>query len=64
MVGIIGMFSLFATHSFAQENRLPNILWITSEDNSPFLGCYGDKNATTPNLDQLAREFVAESHAG
>ena len=20
----------------------PNILWITSEDNSPFLGCYGD----------------------
>ena len=20
----------------------PNILWITSEDNSPYLGCYGD----------------------
>lgn len=29
----------------------PNILWITSEDNSPLLGCYGDEQALTPNLD-------------
>jgi N-sulfoglucosamine sulfohydrolase len=36
--------------------ELPNILWITSEDNSPMLGCYGDDLATSPNLDQLARE--------
>ncbi len=35
---------------------LPNILWIVSEDNSPFLGCYGDKLASTPNLDKLASE--------
>ena len=34
----------------------PNILWITSEDNSPFLGCYGDAFATTPNLDRMAAE--------
>lgn len=34
---------------------LPNILWITSEDNSPMLGCYGDGFATTPNLDSLAK---------
>jgi arylsulfatase A-like enzyme len=45
------------------EKELPNILWITSEDNSPFLGCYGDKNATTPNLDQLAREGFRYTHA-
>ncbi len=32
----------------------PNILWITSEDNGPQLGCYGDKFANTPNIDQLA----------
>lgn len=32
----------------------PNILWITSEDNGPHLGCYGDAYATTPNLDALA----------
>lgn len=32
----------------------PNILWITSEDNSPFLGAYGDEYADTPNIDRLA----------
>jgi hypothetical protein len=32
----------------------PNILWITSEDNSPYLGCYGDPLAQTPHLDRLA----------
>jgi arylsulfatase A-like enzyme len=32
----------------------PNILWITSEDNGPQLGCYGDTYATTPNIDRLA----------
>jgi N-sulfoglucosamine sulfohydrolase len=43
--------------AFAQGTpELPNILWITSEDNSPMMGCYGDELATTPNLDQLARE--------
>jgi arylsulfatase A-like enzyme len=34
----------------------PNILWITSEDNSPYLGCYGDALAQTPNLDRLAAQ--------
>jgi arylsulfatase A-like enzyme len=32
----------------------PNVLWITSEDNGPQLGCYGDSFATTPQLDRLA----------
>src|SRR6516225_3097193 len=36
----------------------PNILWIVSEDNDPFLGCYGDRNAHTPNLDRLASQGV------
>jgi arylsulfatase A-like enzyme len=41
----------------ADANR-PNILWVVSEDNSTFLGCYGDKLAQTPTLDKLAREGV------
>jgi arylsulfatase A-like enzyme len=32
----------------------PNILWITSEDHGPEMGCYGDKVARTPNVDALA----------
>ena len=43
--------------------ELPNILWLTSEDNSPMLGCYGDNFATTPNLDQLATEGFLYTHA-
>jgi arylsulfatase A-like enzyme len=38
----------------AVQAALPNILWLTFEDSSPHLGCYGDKNAVTPNLDALA----------
>lgn len=59
----ITLICLFAIHSLAKGSNLPNILWITSEDNSPFLGCYGDKNATTPNLDQLAREGFRYTNA-
>ncbi|RLS51304.1 MAG: sulfatase [Planctomycetota bacterium] len=36
----------------------PNILWISSEDNGPALGCYGDQDARTPHLDALARKSV------
>ncbi|MGQ8337514.1 sulfatase-like hydrolase/transferase [Sunxiuqinia sp. A32] len=46
-----------------EKEPLPNILWLTSEDNSPFLGCYGDAFATTPNLDKLASEGFLYTHA-
>ncbi|QDT20579.1 sulfatase-like hydrolase/transferase [Gimesia chilikensis] len=36
------------------ENVRPNVLWITSEDNGPHLGCYGDEYADTPHIDKLA----------
>jgi uncharacterized sulfatase len=32
----------------------PNILWLTSEDHGPEMGCYGDQLARTPNVDALA----------
>ena len=34
----------------------PNILWITSEDHGPEMGCYGDKLAVTANVDALAKK--------
>ena len=39
--------------SLVSQSR-PNILWISCEDISPALGCYGDTYASTPNLDTLA----------
>lgn len=35
-----------------------NILWLSCEDMSPRLGCYGDTTIATPNIDRLAREGV------
>ena len=45
------------------EQALPNILWITSEDNGPHLGCYGDSFAVTPNLDRLAKRSLRYTKA-
>ena len=41
----------------------PNIVWISCEDISSHLGCYGDRNATTPNLDAFAKEGVRYTQA-
>ncbi|WP_084545854.1 sulfatase [Cupriavidus malaysiensis] len=41
----------------------PNIVWITVEDITTFLGAYGDREAMTPNIDRLAREGVLYTHA-
>ena len=41
----------------------PNILWITVEDMSPTLGCWGDTYARTPNIDALAGRSITYSRA-
>lgn len=41
----------------------PNIIWISCEDISPHLGCYGDKNAITPNIDELATNSIRYQNA-
>ena len=51
----------------AARNGIPdqraNILWLVSEDNGPFFGCYGDEFADTPNLDKLAAEGILYENA-
>ena len=49
--------------SHASDARKPNILWISSEDHGPQMGCYGDTFATTPNVDQLAARGMLFKHA-
>ena len=45
---------LVAVGSPALGQARPNIVLIGAEDISPSLGCYGDPDAITPNLDRLA----------
>ena len=40
------------------ESPRPNILWIIGENFSNDLGCYGQQNVATPNLDRLADRGV------
>ncbi len=47
----------------AQTGRRPNILWISCEDMSPDLGCYGDAYSRSPNLDRLASEGARYTNA-
>ena len=66
-VGIIGflLLSVVACTSQREEESLPppNILWITSEDTSPVFGCYGDPQAATPAIDQVAAQGVVYTNA-
>ena len=41
----------------------PNILWLTCEDISPFLGAYGDPLAHTPHLDRFAEQGILYTQA-
>jgi N-sulfoglucosamine sulfohydrolase len=44
------------------EPDRPNILWIVSEDNGPYLGCYGYANET-PHIDGLAKQGILYERA-
>jgi arylsulfatase A-like enzyme len=56
----ICLVSFFSQNLQAQNNstKRPNILWLSVEDMSPWLNCYGDSTVPTPNIDRLAREGV------
>ena len=59
----LGVFVLLGLAACSRAPERPNILWITSEDNGPALGAYGDKYADTPNLDALAAKGMIYRNA-
>lgn len=62
-VGLLTFWlTIISSVCFAQKK--PNMLWITIEDTSPqFIGCYGNRDARTPVIDQLAKEGVRFTNA-
>ena len=61
----LSLLSLLSVWSFsaAFSADKPNILWLTWEDSSPHLGCYGDPIAVTPNFDALAKKGMRYQRA-
>ncbi len=55
---LAAFFFILSFQLHAAEDGGFNILWITCEDMSPRIGCYGDNTVPTPNIDRLAAEGV------
>lgn len=57
--------AIFATTMLAAaaESTRTNILLITADDLGPYLGCFGDSQARTPNIDRLAASGMRFDHA-
>src|SRR5687768_5064683 len=62
MKKLLGMVCGLAL-ALAVDAASPNILWLIAEDFGPHLGCYGQKEVATPNLDRLAAEGVRYTRA-
>jgi arylsulfatase A-like enzyme len=62
---VVLLFPLLAEGILAKEMPpdRPNVLWITCEDISPYLGSYGFVQAHTPNLDRLAKRSIRYTQA-
>lgn len=54
--GVVGGLLAGAAEPNAAPGARPNVLWITCEDMSPDLGCYGSTYSVSPHLDRLAAQ--------
>lgn len=62
-MGVILVSGICIPQANAATNKeRPNIVCIVCEDIGPYLGCYGDKVAKTPNLDKFAGDAVLYSN--
>ena len=66
--GTAALYPAASTLAASATTAQPNVLWISLEDISPDLGCYGDTYAITPNIDRFSaqgtRYDAAFAHMG
>lgn len=56
--------ALFIGFTVAHSEDRPNILWLVCEDsNVNWIGCYGNPEAKTPNIDAFAKTGFRYTHA-
>ncbi|GGZ24538.1 sulfatase [Echinicola pacifica] len=67
MVVMVLLIETFSYTLFAQQKNTadrPNIIWITSEDNSKhYLRLFDENGVATPNIERLAAQGVVFDHA-
>ncbi len=63
MLVLLAAIVFACSEPVAAEEARPSILWLTSEDHGPHLGCYGDHYATTPHVDALAARGLLYTRA-
>ncbi len=62
-VAVVSLFSCTTGKEVFFKNQ-PNIVWITSEDNSAhYLNLFFEEGVSTPNIEKLASEGVTFTHA-
>lgn len=54
----LGLLTISVAAQAKEKTEKYNILCITCEDISQYVGCFGDKVAKTPNLDNFAKESI------
>ncbi|MDZ7721432.1 MAG: sulfatase-like hydrolase/transferase [candidate division KSB1 bacterium] len=59
----LGALTVLSALPLKAGTKKPNILWLSTEDISPHLGCYGYPHAHTPTLDQMAANGIRYSNA-
>ena len=57
LAGLILITMTSSARASAQDGP-KNLVWISVEDMSSWLGCYGDSTVPTPNVDRLAEEGI------
>ncbi|NME70594.1 sulfatase family protein [Flammeovirga aprica] len=60
--GTLMLLLLLALSTIAEDQK-PNIVWITFEDMSPLLACYGDSTAHTPMINSLSENSKVFNNA-
>ena len=61
--GAVGVAGLIPARAQDAKAKPDNILLLCAEDMGPQIGCYGDQQVKTPNLDKLAAEGVRFANA-
>jgi len=60
---VLGCAAPSQAQAAADDAKPLNIVWLSVEDMSPWIGPYGDDTVPTPNLDRLAAEGVTYDNA-